>query len=91
MLRFYHHGPSKDGKENLLVMTETFSNFTVAVVTPNQQAKTVLVDRWFYTYYIPSRIHSDMGKSFDNKITEQLFKIYGIKQPSTTPYNPHCR
>ena len=39
---------SKDGKENVLVMTGAFSNFTMAAVTPNQQAKTVakaLVDR----------------------------------------------
>ena len=27
---------SKDGKENVLVMMDTFSNFTVAVVTPSQ-------------------------------------------------------
>ena len=33
---------SKDGKENVLVMTDTCSNFTVTVVTPNQQAKTVI-------------------------------------------------
>ena len=32
---------STDGKENVLVMMDAFSNFTVAVVTPNQQAKTV--------------------------------------------------
>ena len=60
---------SKDGKENVLVMTNAFSKFCVAVVTPNQQAKTVakaLVDKWFYAYGIPTRIHSDQGKSFDN-------------------------
>ena len=59
----------KDGKENVLVMTDTFSKFSVAVVTLNQQAKTLakaLVDKWFYTYGIPSRMHSDHGKSFDN-------------------------
>ena len=83
--------PSKDGKENVLVMTDAFSKFSVAVVTPNQQAKTVakaLVDKWFYVYGIPTRIHSDQGKSFDNKIIEQLCKIYGVKQSTTTPYNP---
>ena len=56
---------SKDGKENVLVIMDAFFNFSVAVVTLNQQAKTVakaLVDRWFYTYQIPSRIHSDQGK-----------------------------
>ena len=27
--------PSKDGKENVLLMTDAFSKFSVAVVTPN--------------------------------------------------------
>ena len=85
--------PSKNGKENVLAMTYAFSKFSVTVVMQNQQAKTVakaLVDKWFYTYGIPARIHSDQGKSFDNKIIEQLLKIYGVKQSTTTPYNP-CR
>ena len=84
--------PSKDGKENVLVMTDAFSKFSVAVVMPNQQAKTVakaLVDKWFYVYVIPTRIHIDQGKSFDNIIIEQLCKIFGVKQSTTTPYNPH--
>ena len=74
-------------------MTDAFSKFSVAVVMPNQQAKTVakaLVDKWFYTYGIPTRIHSNQGKSFDNKIIKQLCKIYSVKQSTTTPYNP-CR
>ena len=83
--------PSKDGKDNVLVMTNAFSKLSVAVVMPNQQVKTVakaLVDKWFYVYGIPTRIHSYQGKSFDNKIIEQLCKIYGVKQSTTTPYNP---
>ena len=62
MYRFHEGGPSKDGKENVLVMTDAFSKFSVAVVMPNQKAKTVakaLVDKWFYIYGIPTRIHSD--------------------------------
>ena len=81
---------SKDGKENVLVMTDASSNFTVAVETPNQQAKTVakaLVDRWYYTYGIPSRIHSDRGIPFDNNIIHHLCTMYRVKQ-STTLYNP---
>ena len=71
-------GPSKDGKENVLVMTNAFLKFNVAVVMPNQQVKTVakaLVNKWFYVYGIPTRIHSNQGKSFNNKIIEQLCKI----------------
>ena len=47
--------PSQDGKENVLVMTDAFSKFSMAAVMPNQRAKTVakdLVDKWFYTYGI---------------------------------------
>ena len=64
---------SKDGKENDLVLTNAFSKPSVAVDMPNHQAKTVakaLVDKWFYFYGIPSRIHIVQGKSFDNKIIE---------------------
>ena len=81
----------KDGKENVLAMMNPFSNFTVAVVTANEQAKTVskaLVDKWLYTYGIPSRIHYDLDKAFDNQIMRHLCTMYGIKQSRTTPYNP---
>ena len=62
-------------------MMDTFSNFTVAVITPNEQAKTVakaLVDKWFYTYGMPSRIHSNMGKLFDNNIIHHLCTMYRV-------------
>ena len=68
--------PSKDGK-NILVMTDAFSRFIMAVVTPTQQAKTVAkaqVDKWFYTYGILARTHSESRKCLTIK-SEQLCMI----------------
>ena len=82
----------KDGKEDVLVRTDTLFKFSLAVVISNQQAKTIaktLADKWFYTYGTPCRIHSDQGKSFDNKIIELLGQIHGGKQSTMTLYNPN--
>ena len=56
--------PSRDGKENVLVLTDTFSKFSQVFVTPNQKTLIVakiIVDKWFYIYGIPVSIHSDKG------------------------------
>ena len=48
---------SKSGKENILVLTDAFTKFSQAFVTPNQKAPTVakiLVDKWFDIYGIPT-------------------------------------
>ena len=82
---------SRDGKENVLVLTDAFSKFSQTFVTPNQKALTVakiIVDKWFYVYGIPLIIHSDKGRSFDNSILEHLYSMYWVKQSTTTPYNP---
>ena len=84
--------PSRDGKENILALTDTFSKFRQAFVTPNVKALTVakiIVEKWFYIYGIPSRIHSDKGRSFENAILEHLYSMNRVKQSTTTPYNPH--
>ena len=84
--------PSRDGKENILVLTDAFTKFSQAFVTNNQKALTiakVLVEKWFYVYGIPAHIHSDKGRSFENAIITQLYSMYNINQSTTTPYNPH--
>ena len=56
-LDFTKIDPSKGGKENVLVITDTFTKFSVVVTTNNQQALTVekaLVDKWFHVYGIPA-------------------------------------
>ena len=56
--------PSRDGKENILVLTDAFTKFSQAFITNNQKALTIakiLVEKWFYVYDIPASIHSNKG------------------------------
>ena len=82
--------PSRTGKENVLIMTNAFSKFSITVMMLNQRALTVarvMVDKWFHIYGVPSHIHSDQGKSFDNDIICAFCKMYGVEQSLTCPYN----
>ena len=79
---------TSDGRENVLVMTDVFSKFTVAIPMKDQKATTVakvLTQKWFYRYGMPSRIHSDQGRNFESEVVKALGTVYGIKKCRTTP------
>lgn len=82
---------ARDGREQVLIMTDVFSKFTQAVPTRDQRASTVagvLVREWFYRFGVPARIHSDQGRNFESLLIQQLCSFYGIKKTRTTPYHP---
>uniref|UniRef100_A0A3B1KDF0 Gypsy retrotransposon integrase-like protein 1 n=1 Tax=Astyanax mexicanus TaxID=7994 RepID=A0A3B1KDF0_ASTMX len=82
---------ASNGQENVLVLTDVFSKFTQAYAVADQKASTVvrvLVEKWFYVYGVPKRIHSDQGRSFEGELLKHLCETYGIEKSRTTPYHP---
>ena len=83
--------PSRNGFENVLVLINVFSKFTVAVLTLDQRASImaqVLVSEWFYKFGVPSRLQSDQGRSFETSLIHQLCALYGVAKSRSTPYHP---
>lgn len=83
--------PTQSGLENVLVLTDVFSKYTLAIPTRDQRASTVarvLVTEWFSTFGAPARIHSDQGRNFESVLIQQLCSLYNIEKSRTTPYHP---
>ena len=91
-INFIKLDSSKDGEEDVLVLTDAFSKYSQSFVTVNQKGISVtklLMDKWFSVNKIPVCIHIDKGHSFENKILEHFYAMYGIRQSTTISYNLH--
>ena len=82
---------SKGGFENLLVITDHYTKYAVAVPTKNQSAEVTaesLFNHFILHYGFPKRLHSDQGAQFESHLIKELCKLAGIVKSRTTPYNP---
>ena len=82
--------PAK-GVGNVLVITDHFTKYALAIATKNQTARTtaeVFYEQFITKYGIPTRIHSDQGANFESEIIKELCKITGMTKSHTTPYHP---
>ena len=82
---------SKGGFEYVLVMTDHFSRFAMAIPTKNMTAKTtaeVFYQNFIVHYGTPQKIHSDQGANFESKIIQELCSLLGMQKSRTTPYHP---
>lgn len=83
--------PDSSNTTNILVITDHYTKYAVAVPTPNQKARTVAKCLWenFIIHYgIPERLHSDQGPDFESKTIKELCEVTGIRKVRTTPYHP---
>ena len=79
--------------KNVLVMTDHFTRYALAVVTKDQMAKTVA--KVFYECFIavfgaPTKLLSDRGANFTSTLVEELCSAFGIQKCRTTAYHTQC-
>ena len=79
--------------KNVLVMTDHFMKYALAVVTKDQMAK--MVAKVFYEQFIaifgePAKLLSDRGANFTSALVEELCSAFGIQKCRTTAYHTQC-
>ena len=85
-------GKAVDAKStNILVITDHFTKYPQAYITPKQTAIVVAHTLWenFLVHYgWPKKILTDQGKSFENNLFQELCNLAEVKKLHTSPYHP---
>ena len=84
---------SAKGNRYVLVMVDCFSCWTEVCSLSDKTAISV-ADAFFSNivcrFGMPSVIHSDQGREFENKVMHELCLLGGSHKTKTTPYHPEC-
>jgi transposase InsO family protein len=84
---------TKAGMKKVLVITDCFTRFVVAVALPDETAPTLvrtLLERWFLVFGPPERFLTDRGTSFTGKLLCSVAAKLGVKKVWTSAYHPQC-
>lgn len=83
--------PDSHNTKDILVISDHFTKYAVALPTKDQKATTVarcLWEQFLIHYGFPERLHSDQGRDFESLIIKELCALVGIKKIRTSPYHP---
>ena len=88
-------GKTDDSKSiNVLIVTDHFTKYAQAYVTPKQTAAIVAKMLWenFLVHYgWPEKILTDLGKSFESNLKWELCELAQVKKLHTSPYHPETK
>ena len=79
--------------KNILVITDHFMHYALAVITKNQTEKTVakvLYERFIMVFDMLVKLLSNQGANFTSVLVEELCTAFGIQKWQTTAYHRQC-
>ncbi|KAK3738639.1 hypothetical protein RRG08_006735 [Elysia crispata] len=81
---------AQNGTQYILVITDHFTRFAMAVPTRNMSAKTTAeaLLTFVRNFGIPKRLHADQGANFESKVIRALCHLLGVEKSRTTPFHP---
>ena len=80
---------SEEGMKYLLNVTDSFSNY-IWMFPIKEQKSEVIAEKLLHVLSqigIPDRVISDLGTPFVSKVMEGVWKLLGVEQITTAPYN----
>jgi Integrase core domain len=66
----------------ILCITDAFTKYALVTAVENKEAETVakaIFREWFCKFGIPAHIHTDSGKEFVNKLSNELFTLLNVQ------------
>ena len=79
------------GHEYVLVISDYFSKYTIAVPMKDKSSRSVaeaLCIHWVSFFGMPDIIHTDRGGEFENNVLRELCERFGTLKTRTVAYNP---
>ena len=82
---------AKSRAKHILVMTDLFTKFAVAVPlvsTDSAEVAREIVENWVLKFGAPNVLHTDQGKNFGSNLILEMCRLLGIDKSRTSPYHP---
>ena len=82
---------TKFGNKMILVITEHFTKFALAIALPNKEAKNVakvIYERVICFFGTFDVCLTDCGSEFNNQLVDNLLSLSDIKHDKSSPYHP---
>ncbi|KAF7642910.1 hypothetical protein LDENG_00248420 [Lucifuga dentata] len=88
---YFSLGRPEDAYPYILVMTDLFSKYALAVPVKDQSANTTtlaLYNNFIQVFGCPERILTDWGAAFESSLLGEFCELYGCQKSHTTAYHP---